>query len=44
MTISKKRLLVVDGYGSYETDDFIWTCFSNNIYLLFLPGYASYVL
>ncbi|EAQ92239.1 hypothetical protein CHGG_00474 [Chaetomium globosum CBS 148.51] len=41
---SKKRLLIVDGHGSHETDDFMWTCFSNNIYLLFLPGHASHVL
>jgi hypothetical protein len=38
------RLLVVDGHGSHTTDDFMFTCFSNNIYLLFLPAHTSHIL
>jgi len=41
---NSKRLLVVDGHGSHATDDFMWHCFQNNIYLLFLPPHASHVL
>ncbi|KAF7914544.1 uncharacterized protein EAF01_000950 [Botrytis porri] len=40
----KARLLVLDGYGSYEITQFILKCFKNNIYLLFLLPYISYVL
>ena len=38
------RLLILDSYGSYTTDDFMYTYFQNNVYLLFLPVYSSYVL
>ncbi len=41
---SQMRLLVVDGHGSHATDDFMWECFQNNIYLLFLPPKTSHVL
>ena len=41
---SQRRLLVVDGHGSHETDDFMWNCYLNNIYLLFLPPHSSHVL
>lgn len=38
------RLLVLDGHGSHESDEFMWECFHNNIYLLFLPPHSSHVL
>jgi 4-hydroxybenzoate polyprenyltransferase len=39
-----KRLLIVDGHGSHETDEFMTACFLNNIHLLFLPPHSSHVL
>ena len=39
-----KRLLVLDGYGSHTTDDFMWECFQNDIYLLFLPSHSLHVM
>jgi hypothetical protein len=41
---SEPRLLILDGHGSHETDEFMWECFSNNIQLLFLPPHTSHVL
>ncbi|KAK8090514.1 transposase [Apiospora phragmitis] len=41
---SEYRLLVVDGYGSHITTDFIYLCFLYRIRLLFLPPYTFYVL
>src|SRR6266699_2266358 len=41
---NRSRLLIVDGHGSYITDDFMYGCFNSNIYLLFLSPHASYVL
>ncbi|KYK58878.1 hypothetical protein DCS_00005 [Drechmeria coniospora] len=41
---TNKRLLIVDGHGSHTTDDFMYECFDNGIFLLFLPAHASYVL
>ena len=38
------RLLIFDGHGSHETLEFMWECYSNNIYLLFLPPHTSHVL
>lgn len=38
------RLLILDGHGSHETTEFIYTCFLHNIYLLFLPPHTSHVL
>jgi hypothetical protein len=38
------RLLIVDGHGSHVTDDFMWECFKNDIYLIFLPPHTSHVL
>lgn len=40
----RKRLLVVDGHGSHESDEFMWECYANNIHLLFLPPHCSHVL
>jgi 4-hydroxybenzoate polyprenyltransferase len=39
-----KRLLIVDGHGSHCTDDFLYECFKNDIYLLCLPPHSSHVL
>lgn len=41
---NQKRLLIVDGHGSHCTDDFMYECYKNNIFLLFLPPHASHVL
>ena len=41
---SQRRLLILDGHDSHTSDDFMWNCFNNNIQLVFLPAYASYVL
>ena len=38
------RLLILDGHGSHETTDFMYLCFQNNVYLLFLPPHSSHVL
>ena len=39
-----KILLIVDGHGSHTTDDFMYECYKNDIYLLFLPPHTSHVL
>ncbi len=41
---TQARLLVLDGHDSHTTDDFMWNCFNNNIYLVFLPPHTSHVL
>ncbi|CAI6101447.1 unnamed protein product [Clonostachys chloroleuca] len=41
---SEARLLIVDGHGSHATPEFMWECFQNNIFLLFLPAHTSHVL
>lgn len=38
-----KRLLIVDGHGSHTTDNFMFKCYENGIYLLFLPSHSSHV-
>lgn len=42
--VGKKRLLVVDGHGSHATDNFMWHCYINDVYLLYLPAHSSHVL
>ena len=44
LPIYRSRLLIINGYKSHVTDDFIYSYFNSNIYLLFLPPYASYIL
>ncbi|KYK62106.1 hypothetical protein DCS_03252 [Drechmeria coniospora] len=39
-----RRMLIVDGHGSHQTDDFMFECFENGVQLLFLPAHASHVL
>src|SRR5436190_4911448 len=41
---SEARLLIVDGHGSHTTDDFMFDCFQQNIFLVFLPPHSSHVL
>ncbi|KZL88321.1 transposase [Colletotrichum incanum] len=36
------RLLILDAYHSYITTEFMWRCFRNNIYVLFLPPHTSH--
>ncbi|TXB97478.1 hypothetical protein FocTR4_00012009 [Fusarium oxysporum f. sp. cubense] len=38
------RLLILDGHGSHMTEDFLFECYNNNIFVLFLPAHASHVL
>ena len=38
------RLLIVDGHGSYIVDEFMIIYYLNNIYILFLSVYTSYIL
>ncbi|KAM5342380.1 hypothetical protein ACJ41O_013346 [Fusarium nematophilum] len=39
----EKRLLILDGHGSHATADFMFECYRNGIYLLFLPSHSSHV-
>lgn len=38
------RLLVLDGHGSHVTDEFMWQCYLNNIYVIYLPAHTSHIL
>ena len=38
------RLLILDGHGSHTTPEFMVECFSNKIWLVFLPAHTSHVL
>jgi hypothetical protein len=42
--LDNARLLIVDGYRSHTSDKFMTICYLNNVYLLFLLAYTSYVL
>ncbi|RYO76737.1 hypothetical protein DL764_010281 [Monosporascus ibericus] len=37
------RLLIIDGHNSYTTEEFMWTCLINRIYIVFLPSHSSHV-
>ncbi|RYO92532.1 hypothetical protein DL764_008115 [Monosporascus ibericus] len=37
------RLLIIDGHNSHTTEEFMWTCLINRIYIVFLPSHSSYV-
>ncbi|OAQ63892.1 transposase [Purpureocillium lilacinum] len=41
---SEGRLLVLDGYGSHETVEFMYLCYQHKINLPFLPPHTSHVL
>lgn len=36
------RLLLVDGHNSHTTEEFMWTCLINKIYIVFLPSHSSH--
>lgn len=38
------RLLVVDGHSSHMTEDFLFECYDDNIFVLFLVPHSSHVL
>lgn len=38
------RLLILDGHASHTSADFMGECFSNQIWLVFLPAHTSHVL
>jgi len=38
------RLLIMDGHGSHQTDEFMWECFQNDVFALYLPAHTSHVL
>ena len=39
----EKRLLIIDGHSSHATDDFMFECFYNGIYVLWIPPHSSHV-
>ena len=41
---TQARLLILDGHNSHTSDDFMWNCFDNNIYVVYLPAHTSHVL
>jgi hypothetical protein len=41
---NEPRLLILDGHGSHMTEEFLFECYNNNIFLIFLPAHASHVL
>ncbi|OHW97226.1 transposase, partial [Colletotrichum incanum] len=41
---SQARLLILDGHRSHTTTEFMWQCYINNVYLLFLPPHTSHIL
>jgi hypothetical protein len=41
---SEWRLLVIDGHHTHTTVDFMWECFSNKVYIVFLPAHTSHML
>jgi hypothetical protein len=40
----RNRLLIVDGHGSHVDIEFMWSCYNNNVHLLYLPAHASHLL
>lgn len=36
------RFLLVDGHNSHTTEEFMWTCLINRIYIIFLPSHSSH--
>ncbi|KAF6527905.1 hypothetical protein HZS61_008207 [Fusarium oxysporum f. sp. conglutinans] len=41
---SDARLIILDGHGSHATDEWIVTCFLNNVYCCYLPAHCSHGL
>jgi hypothetical protein len=44
MALNEWRLLVVDGHKSHCTFEFMWECFSNKVYVVYLPLYMLHML
>ena len=40
----EQRLLILDGHDSHMTEEFLFECYDNNIYLLYLIPDSSHVL
>ena len=41
---NQKRLLIINGYGSYVTAEYIYKAYINNIYIIYLPTHTFYIL
>ncbi|KAH7465176.1 hypothetical protein FOMA001_g17302 [Fusarium oxysporum f. sp. matthiolae] len=41
---SDARLIILDGHGSHATDEWMATCFLNNVYCCYLPAHCSHGL
>ncbi|KAM4066697.1 DDE superfamily endonuclease [Hirsutella rhossiliensis] len=41
---SEARLIILDGHGSHATNNWMATCFLNNIYCCYLPSHCSHGL
>ncbi|RKK11243.1 hypothetical protein BFJ66_g18304, partial [Fusarium oxysporum f. sp. cepae] len=41
---SDARLVILDGHGSHVSDEWMATCFLNNVYCCYLPAYCSHGL
>ncbi|OBS17237.1 hypothetical protein FPOA_12264 [Fusarium poae] len=41
---SDARLIILDGHGSHATDEWMATCFMNNVYCCYLPAHCSHGL
>ncbi|KAK2471143.1 hypothetical protein H9L39_17374 [Fusarium oxysporum f. sp. albedinis] len=41
---SDARLIILDGHGSHATDEWMATCFLNNVYCCYLPAHCSHRL
>ncbi|KAJ3455352.1 hypothetical protein MRS44_013952 [Fusarium solani] len=41
---SDARLIILDGHGSHEQDEWMATCFLNNVYCCYLPAHCSHGL
>ncbi|KAM5527731.1 transposase [Fusarium oxysporum f. sp. phaseoli] len=42
--VSDARLIILDGHGSHATDEWMATCFLNNVYCCYLPAHCSHGL
>jgi hypothetical protein len=42
-TPGANRLLILDGHGSHVTTEFMWTCYQNKIYCIYLLPHSSHV-
>jgi hypothetical protein len=44
VSLREWRLLVIGGHHTHTTVDFMWECFLNKIYILFLPAHSTHFL